>query len=179
MRVDRTLLIMCCQAPVLLHPVDHPLHPFSGAVDGPVTGAFPARVVFPRDGDPDAMPPAILPDRATTLALVAHDAVGTALGPPSPRPLDGPLGHQVGKDRGRMPVARRQDERHALAVACGTDVDGGTAAALTPAERCGVCASCGGRKVKKIVRPLLQSLMPQIQLLRVCPTFYTHGNSAI
>jgi len=164
---------------VLLHPVDHPLHPFSGAVDGPVTGAFPARVVFPRDGDPDAMPPAILPDRATTLALVAHDAVGTALGPPSPRPLDGPLGHQVGKDRGRMPVARRQDERHALAVACGTDVDGGTAAALTPAERCGVCASCGGRKVKKIVRPLLQSLMPQIQLLRVCPTFYTHGNSAI
>src|SRR2546423_4496998 len=142
MIVDRTFLITGGQAPVLLQPVDQPFHPFSGAVDGPVKGAFLALVALPRDGDPDTMLAAIVPDRSTAIALVAHDAVGTALGPSAPRPLDGSLSHQLGKDRGLMSMARRQDERHELAVAFGTDVDFGTEAALTPAERFGVCVSC-------------------------------------
>ena|SRR5437868_12074593 len=143
MIVGRTLLITGGQAPVLLQPVDQPFHPFSGAVDGPVKGALLARVALPRDGDPDTLLPARVPDRSTALALVAHDAVGTALGPSAPRPLDGSLSPQLGKDRGLMAMARRQDERHARAVAFGTDVDCGTEAAWTPAERCGVCVSCG------------------------------------
>src|SRR5262252_3628201 len=142
MIVDRTLLIPGGQASVLLQPVDQPFHPFSGAVDGPVKGALLALVALPRDGDADTMLPAIVPDRSTAIALVAHDAVGTALGPPAPHPLDGSLGHQMGKDRRLMAMARRQDERHELAVAFGTDVDFRTEAALTPAKRFGVCVSC-------------------------------------
>src|SRR5712691_5526727 len=152
MIVGRTFLIPCGEAPVLLQPVDHPLHPFSGTVDSSVKWPFPALVALPRDGDPDAVLPAILPELSTAVALVAHDAMGTALGPPSPRSLDGPLGHEVGKDWGLMPVARRQDERHELAVAFRPHVDLRTEAALTPAKRCGVCASlCGARRM--LMRP--------------------------
>jgi len=67
--------------------------------------------------------------------------VGTAFGPPAPRPLDGSLGHQMRKDGGLMPVARRQDKGHEFAVVFGADVDFGTEAALTPAERFGVGAA--------------------------------------
>ena len=142
MIVDSAFLISCSQTPVLLQPVDQPFHPFSSAVDGPVKGAFLALVALPRDGDPDTMLPAIAPDRSTAIARGAHDTVGTALGPSAPHPLDGSLGHQMGKDRCLMAMARRQAERHELAVAFGTDVDFGTEAALTPAERFGVCVSC-------------------------------------
>ena len=127
---------------MLLHPVDHPFHPFSGAVDGPVKGSFLALVAFPRDGDPDAVLPAIVPDLSTAVALVAHDAVGTALGPPSPHPLDGPLSHQGGKDRSLMPLARSQEERHQFPMPFGTDVHFRTEAALTSAERFGVWVPC-------------------------------------
>jgi hypothetical protein len=142
MIVDSTLLITGGQAPVLLQPVDQPFHSFPGAVDGPIKGAFPALVALPWDGDADTMLPAIVPDRATAIALVAHDAVGTAFGPPAPRPLDGSLAHQLGKDRRLMSMARRQDECHELAVAFGTDVDFGTEATLTPAKRFGSGVSC-------------------------------------
>ena len=137
---------------MLLQPVDHALHPFSGAVDSAVKWPFLALVALPRDGDPDAVLPAILPDLSTAGALVAHGAVGTALGPPSPCSLDGPLGHQGGKDLGLMPVAGRQDKRHELAVAFRPHVDLRTEAALTPAERCGVCASFRGAR-RMLMRP--------------------------
>ena len=72
-----------------------------------------------------------MPDLVTAGALVAHKAMGTALGPPAPRPLDGPLGHQVGKDRGFMAVSRWQDERHELPMAFSAHMDLGTEAAVT------------------------------------------------
>ena len=152
MIVNSALLIPCGEAPVLLQPVDHTLHPFSGAGDRSVTWPFLALVALPWDGHPDAMLLAILPDLSTAVALVAHDAVGTALGAPSARPLDSPLGHQVGKDGGLMPVARRQAAGHELAVACRPPVDLRTDAPLTPPERFGVCASCGGAR-RRLMRP--------------------------
>src|SRR2546429_9131962 len=111
MIVDSTFFITCCKASRLLEPVDHPLHPFPCAVENPVKRPCVTLIPLPRNGDPDAVLPAIVPDLATAVALVAHHTVGTALGPPAPRPLDGPLGHQVGKDRGLMAGARGQAER--------------------------------------------------------------------
>src|SRR5262245_25303614 len=148
MIVDSALCISCSQTAVLLQPVDQPFHPFAGARDGPGTGTCPALVGLPRDGAPDTVWPTQAPDRAAAVALVAHDAVGTACGAPPSRPLDGPLRHQEGKDRGFMPVARRQDERHALAVAFRPHVDLGPEAPLTPAEgfRLGI-AGGGARRM--------------------------------
>ena len=134
MIVDCVLFIACCYTPILLHLGEHALDPFAGPVDGPVTGACPALVALPRDGGPDAVLPTRAPDRPAAGALVTHDAVGTAPRPPASCPLDGALGHALGKDRGFMPVARRQDERQELAVAFHPHMDLGTEAPLTPAE---------------------------------------------
>jgi hypothetical protein len=71
------------------------------------------------------------------------------------RPLDGSLGHPLGQDRGLMAMARRQEERHELAVAFGTDVAWGTQAALTPAERVGVSGGCAsGLWMRPDARPI-------------------------
>jgi len=152
MIVDSTFFLMCCKASRLLEPVDHPLHPFPCAVESPVKRPCVTRMPLPRNGDPDAVLPAIAPALAPAGTLVAHNAVGTALGPPAPRPLDGPLDHQVGKDRGLMAVARRQDAWHALAMACRPHMDLGTAAALTPTECVGVCATFVGAR-RLVMRP--------------------------
>src|SRR5215831_7813718 len=148
MIIDSALFISCCQTAVLLSPVDQAFHAFAGPVDGSIRWPCPTLIPPPRDGDPDAVLPAIVPDRAAAVALVAHDAVGAALGAPPSRPPDGPLRHQERKDRGFMPVARRQDERHALAVAVRPHVDLGTEAPLTPAEgfRLGI-AGGGARRM--------------------------------
>jgi hypothetical protein len=108
---------------VLLPSVAHPLHPFSGTVDSSIKGALPTLSALPWDDDPDAMLSAIVSDHTAAVAFGTHEAVGTALGPPAPRPLDGSLGHQMRQDGGLMPVARRQDKGHACAVAFGADVD--------------------------------------------------------
>src|SRR5919198_6422097 len=148
MIVQRTFLISRREAPVLLQAVDHALHAFAGAVNGPIKGTCPALVALAWNGDADAMLPAIAPDLATAVALVAHEAVGAAFGSSPSRPLDGPLRHQKRKDRGFMPVARRQDERHELALAFRPHVDLGTEAPLTPAEcfRIGI-AGRGARRM--------------------------------
>src|SRR3989441_3355519 len=112
MIVDSTFFITCCKASRLLEPVDHPLHPFPCAVENPVKRPCVTLIPLPRNGDPDAVLPAIVPDLATAVALVAHHTVGTALGPPAPRPLDSHLCHQVGEDRGLMAVPQGVDERH-------------------------------------------------------------------
>jgi hypothetical protein len=152
MIVDSTFFITCRKASRLFEPVDHPLHPFPCAVKSPGKRPCVTLIPLPRNGDPDTVLPALMPDRATAVALVAYNAVGTALGPPAPRPLDGPLGHQVGKDRGLMAVARRQDERHELAMAFRAHMDLGTEAALTPAKCCGVCATFVGA-CRMLMRP--------------------------
>jgi len=152
MIVDSTFFITCCKASRLLEPVDHPLHPFPCAVENPVKRPCVTLIPLPRNGDPDAVLPAIVPDLATAVALVAHNAVGPALGPPAPRPLDSPLCHQVGKDRGLMAVPRGQDERHELAMAFSAHMDLGTEAALTPAECFGVCATFVGARCM-LMRP--------------------------
>ena len=152
MIVDSTFFITCRQAPRLLEPVDHPLYPFPCAVDSPVKRPFPARVVLPRDGNPDAVLPAIMPDLATAVPLVADDTAGTALWAPAPRPLDSPLVHQVGEERGLMPMPRRQDACHELAAAFSPDVDFRTEAALTPAEGFGICAT-GVCACRMLMRP--------------------------
>jgi hypothetical protein len=59
----------------------------------------------------------IVPNPPTAVSLVAHDTPGVALGPAAPNPLHSPLLHEGGKDRGFMPVARGQDERHELTAA--------------------------------------------------------------
>jgi len=152
MIVDRTFFITCCKASRLFEPVDHPLHPFPCAVESPGKRPCVTLIPLPRNGDPDAVLPAIVPDLATAVALVAHNAVGPALGPPAPRPLDSPLCHQVGKDRGLMAVPRGQDERHELAMAFSAHMDLGTEAALTPAECFGVCATFVGARCR-LMRP--------------------------
>jgi len=152
MIVDRTFFITCCKASRLFEPVDHPLHPFPCAVESPGKRPCVTLIPLPRNGDPDAVLPAIVPDLATAVALVAHNAVGPALGPPAPRPLDSPLCHQVGKDRGLMAVPRGQDERHELAMAFRAHMDLGTEAALTPAECFGVCATFVGARCM-LMRP--------------------------
>src|SRR5207247_6585920 len=108
MIVNSALLIPCGEAPVLLQPVDHTLHPFSGAGDRSVTWPFLALVALPWDGHPDAMLLAILPDLPPAVPLVAPDAVGPALGAPSARRLASPGGHRVGNEGGLLPVARRR-----------------------------------------------------------------------
>ena len=142
MIVDRTLFITCCEAPRLLQPVDHPLHPFSGTVDGAVKGALLALVALPRDGDPDAVLPTIVPDFSAAVPLVAYHTPRTTLGPAAPRPLHSSLLHQVGKDRSLMPLPRRQDQRHELAMPFSPDVDFRAEAALTAPERFGVWVPC-------------------------------------
>src|SRR5204862_306690 len=96
MIVDRTFFITCCKASRLFEPVDHPLHPFPCAVESPGKRPCVTLIPLPRNGDPDAVLPAIVPDLATAVALVAHNAVGPALGPPAPRPPESPLCHQGG-----------------------------------------------------------------------------------
>src|SRR5262245_6043314 len=51
MIVDRTFLLPCGETAVLLQPVAHPLHPFSGAVDGLGTGACPSLLTPPGHGE--------------------------------------------------------------------------------------------------------------------------------
>src|ERR1700740_825700 len=152
MIVGGTFLIPCGETAVLLQPVDHPLHPFAGAIDGPGKGTWPALVGLPRDGDPDAMLSTKTPDRAAAVAFVAHDAVGAAFGAPPSRPLDGPLRPQEGKDRGFMPGARRKEERNELAMPFRPHVDLGTAATLTPTE-CSRIGIAGGGARRMLMRP--------------------------
>jgi hypothetical protein len=123
---------------MLFQPIDQPRYSFSGAVDGPVKGPFPALIAPPWNGDPHAMLPRRVSHPLAALALVSHHAPGTALGPATSCPRHSAQGHQAGQHRGLMPLARRQDERHERAMAVGTDVDFRPEAALTAAERFGV-----------------------------------------
>src|SRR2546426_11353587 len=132
MIVDSTFFITCCKASRLLEPVDHPLHPFPCAVENPVKRPCVTLIPLPRNGDPDAVLPAIVPDLATAVALVAHNAVGPALGPPAPRPLDSPLCHQVGKDRGLMAVHRGRGERAEVAMGFNRDMALATDSCVAP-----------------------------------------------
>ena len=140
------------QTAVLLQPVDHPLHAFAGAIDGPSKGTGPAFVGLPRDGDPDAVLSTKAPDRAAAVALVAHHPPGIPLMPSVSCPLHGPLGHQERKHRGLMAVARRQDERQKLAVPFRPHVDLRTEATLAAAERFGVCIA-GEGACRMLMRP--------------------------
>jgi|SRR5215831_12426256 len=144
MVVDCTFFIPCGEPSVLLEAINHPLDPFAGPVDGPGKGAGPALVPAPGNGDPDAVLAAVLPNSPTAIALVAHHPPWPQLGPASPGPLHGSLGHQVRKHRGLMPVAGGEDEGHELPLTFGPDVDFGTEAALTPPERFSVRVSAGG-----------------------------------
>jgi hypothetical protein len=152
MIVDSTCFITCRKASRLFEPIVHPLHPFPCAGKSPGKRPCVTRIALARHGDPDAVLQARVPDRATAGALVAYHAVGTALGPPAPRPLDGPLCHHVGKDRGLMTVPRGQDERHELAMTFSPHMDLGTDAALTPAECFGVFAPFVGAR-RMLMRP--------------------------
>jgi hypothetical protein len=100
----------------------------------------------PRDGAPEAVLPAIVPDLATAVALVASPPPGAMLGLAAARPLHGPLGPQGRQDGGVVSVARDEDACHELAVACRPHLDLGPEAPWTPAECGGGGVSWGGTR---------------------------------
>jgi hypothetical protein len=81
-----------------------------------------------------------MPDLFAAIALVAHDSPRPQPGATAVAPRYGAVFHQGLKDGGLVLLARRQEQRHKLAVPFRTEMDFGTEAALAPAERFGVCS---------------------------------------
>jgi hypothetical protein len=88
---------------------------------------------FARNGDPNPMPAPILSDRPAAIAFIADEAARAPFGSTRPRPFARALRHQRRQHRRFMALARRQEPRHRLALACGAEMDLGAEAALTAA----------------------------------------------
>ena len=95
-------------------------------------------ILFPRDRDADTMTAQVLPNLPTAIRLVTDETPRPAFGASAPAPFHGPALHQRCEGDGFVPLARREDQRHQLAPAFRAQMDFGTEAALTAAERFGL-----------------------------------------
>jgi hypothetical protein len=138
MIVDSTLLIPGRQPPVLFQPINQSFDPLAEAVEGAIKGTGAMFILFPRDSDADTMAAQVLPNLPTAVRLVTDKTPRPAFGASAPAPFHGPALHQRFEGDGFVPLARREDQRHQLAPAFRAEMDFGTEAALTAAERFGL-----------------------------------------
>src|SRR5512134_2345020 len=101
----------------LLQPIHQPLDTVAQAVNRPVEGTRAAFVALAGNRDPDPPAPRPAADRATAIALVAHDPAWPATRAPTPCPLDHPAFHPLGEDHGFMALAGREHHGHGPAGA--------------------------------------------------------------
>ena len=144
MIVHSALLITRGKTPVVFQPIDQPLNALTEAIDGTIKGAGPMFILLARDGKANPKAAQVLPNLATAVGLVTHQATRPAFGTPAPTPFHGAAFHQVFESDGLVSLPRRQHQRHHLAPAFGSDMDFRTEAALTATERFGLCAPTVG-----------------------------------
>jgi hypothetical protein len=138
MVIDRALLIPGRQTPVLFQSINQSFDPLAEAVEGTIKGTGAMFILFPRDSNADTMAAQVLPNLPTAVGLVTDETPRPAFGASAPAPFHGPALHQRFEGAGFVPLARRENQRHQLAPAFRTEMDFGTEAALTTAERCGL-----------------------------------------
>jgi hypothetical protein len=138
MVVVRALFIACGQAPKRLTPIDEPLNAIAQAVDGAIERPLVTLILLARDRDPDPMLAGILPYVPAAVPFIAHDAMGSALRTAWSTPLDGTALHELFEDHCLVPLPRREDESHQLAIPVGPEVDLGAEPAPATAEGFGL-----------------------------------------
>ena len=133
MIVFRTFFVARGQAPKLLTPIDEPLNAIAQAVDGSIERPLVTFILLARDRNPDTMLAGILPDVPAAVPFIAHDAMGSALGPAWSPPLHGTGLHELVEDYRLVPLPRREDQGHQLAAPFSPQVHFGTETASAPA----------------------------------------------
>jgi hypothetical protein len=116
--------------PTLFEPIDQPLDRTAQAVQVPSKRPRSLLIAFPRNRDADAMPPQVLPNSPTAVALVADESPGAPLGATWTTTFDRALFHHRDKHGGLMPLACGEQPGQGLAIALGPQMDFGTEAAL-------------------------------------------------
>lgn len=132
--VRRPLFVARRQASPLLEPIDQSFDLVALAVDPSVERPRAPLIRLSRDRDPNAMPPQVCPDLATTLPFVTDDALWPQPGTPPTRSFDCALLHHLLKGGRLVAFPWCQDEGDWLSHALNAHMDLGAEAPLAPAE---------------------------------------------
>jgi hypothetical protein len=116
--------------PTLFEPINQPLDLAPQPIQGPIKRPRPLLIAFPGNGGADAMPPQVLPDSPTAIALVADESLGAPPGATWATTFDRTLFHQGDKRGGLMPLAWGEQPGQGLAIALGPQMDFGTETTL-------------------------------------------------
>jgi hypothetical protein len=112
------------------------------ALDGSIDGARATFMLLTWDRDPDVMLASVLSNLPAAVPFIAHDALGAALGPAWPSPLDGTGLPQRCEDHGLVALPRREHEGHQLAAPFGPHMDFGTETTPAAAYGFGLWGPC-------------------------------------
>src|SRR5258708_5519028 len=88
-----TLLIAGRHPPVLLQPIEQPLHLVALAIPFFAEGPPPPLVLLAGNHNANLVPAQVLPNALVIVRFVAGPALGPPLGPSAPPPLDRAPGH--------------------------------------------------------------------------------------
>jgi hypothetical protein len=131
MVVGSSFFIPGCNPPTLFEAIDQSLDLTPQPIQGSIKWPRSLLIAFPRNRHADPMPPQVLPNCPTAIALVADEPTRAPLRATWATTFDLTLFHQRDKHGSLMPLPWGEQPGQGLAIALGPQMDFGTEAALT------------------------------------------------
>jgi hypothetical protein len=131
MVVGSAFFIPGCNPPTLFEAIDQSRDLTPQSVQGSSKWPRSRLMAVPRHRHAAPMPPPVLPNRPTAIALVADEPTGAPLRATWATPFDLTLCHHRDKHGRLMPLPGGEQPGQRLALALGPQMDVGTEAALT------------------------------------------------